>query len=140
MAYADPQDMRDYLRNWRAARRAAWFAGKSCAHCGSIENLELDHIDPATKISCNVWGWAQERREAELAKCQPLCHSCHLAKTKANGESPHGVNNGNAKLNENKVHAIRASGKTHRELAEEYGVSKTTITHIKQGLRWSHVE
>lgn len=45
--------------------------------CGSIENLEVDHIDSSTKVGHNVWSWKQERRDEELAKCQVLCKDCH---------------------------------------------------------------
>lgn len=47
----------------------------------SSEKLELDHIDPSTRVSHAVWSWAKNRREEELAKCQVLCHDCHVKKT-----------------------------------------------------------
>jgi hypothetical protein len=81
VGYADPDEQREYQRVWNAERRAAWFADKSCLQCGSTERLELDHIDPSTKVSHSVWSWKLARRLVELAKCQPLCHDCHLAKT-----------------------------------------------------------
>jgi 5-methylcytosine-specific restriction endonuclease McrA len=74
--------MRRYQRAWMADRRGAWMAGKACAACGSSEDLELDHIDPSGKVSARIWSWASERRNLELAKCQPLCHGCHKAKTR----------------------------------------------------------
>ena len=52
-----------------------------CARCGANENLEVDHIDPLTKVSHNVWTWAEEKRLEELAKCQVLCHNCHVEKS-----------------------------------------------------------
>ncbi|ALF00619.1 HNH endonuclease [Mycobacterium phage Bricole] len=72
---------REYQRQWRAKRRAAWFAGKACVRCGSDEDLELDHVDPTLKVTNAVWSWSQERRDVELAKCQVLCNACHKAKT-----------------------------------------------------------
>lgn len=83
MPYADPVKNSESKRLWRLRQRAAWFADKVCAHCGSREELELDHIDPALKVSHKIFGWAPARRDAELAKCQPLCHRCHKVKTKA---------------------------------------------------------
>jgi 5-methylcytosine-specific restriction endonuclease McrA len=73
----------------RHQRRQAFFADKCCAKCGSTEQLELDHIDPATKDPAlrhrrdnePMWDWSEARRAAELAKCQVLCHPCHQAKT-----------------------------------------------------------
>lgn len=45
-----------------------------------------------------------------------------------------------AKLNEHSVRAIRASNRSHRELAEIYGVSATTIARVRSGRDWSHVK
>jgi hypothetical protein len=57
--------------------------GGKCVKCGSVERLEFDHINPATKIEHRIWSWSKPRLEAELAKCQLLCQSCHIEKTKA---------------------------------------------------------
>jgi len=77
----DPELMKQYKREWTARRRAAWFADKYCVSCGSIERLELDHINPALKASHNIWSWSEKRRDEEAAKCQVLCHDCHQEKT-----------------------------------------------------------
>lgn len=66
----------------RRERRAAYLADKCCNYCLSTENLEIDHIDPSTKVASEVWTWSEERRNAELAKCQVLCERCHMVKTK----------------------------------------------------------
>lgn len=71
---------RDYQK--MKDRRALFFDGKQCASCGTIEQLELDHIDPSLKEGHKIWSWTQTKREAELAKCQVLCKACHLVKTK----------------------------------------------------------
>lgn len=74
--------LREYQRKWRAKRRADWFSANGpCARCGSVDNLELDHIDPSVKIHHNVWSWSGPRRVVELAKCQALCEECHKQKT-----------------------------------------------------------
>lgn len=72
---------RSYQRAWLADRRAHYLKGAVCARCGSCSNLELDHIDPARKVSHRIWSWSKARIEAELEKCQWLCFSCHRAKT-----------------------------------------------------------
>jgi len=74
----------EYQRKWLRKRREEWFSKNGpCAKCGSKEELELDHIDPATKVDHSVWSWSEERRLAELAKCQVLCGKCHKEKTAA---------------------------------------------------------
>lgn len=97
MAYSNPDRQRRYCRYWIKLRRKEWFAVNGpCKQCGSGERLELDHIDPTHKVTNSVWSWTAERRSAELAKCQPLCHTCHRAKTIAYLTKPlvHGTDNG----------------------------------------------
>ena len=63
-------------------RREAWMLENGpCRECKAWDCLELDHIDPATKVAHNIWSWSDDRRIKELAKCQPLCYTCHKAKT-----------------------------------------------------------
>lgn len=82
---------RKYQREWLAKRRVEWFADKSCVNCGSTKSLELDHIDPSTKVSHNIWSWSAERRDEEVAKCQVLCVDCHMLKSIAAGaQTAHG--------------------------------------------------
>lgn len=81
MPYADPARNTRCKVEWARRQREAWFEGKVCAECGSSERLELDHIDPSLKVSHRIWGLGPERRLAELAKCQPLCNTCHKRKT-----------------------------------------------------------
>ncbi len=62
----------------RMARRREWFARVGpCRDCGSTRSLEPHHVDPDTKDPGHLWWWGSERREAELAKCIPLCSACH---------------------------------------------------------------
>lgn len=67
----------------RKAVRTYWLKTHGpCAICGSNKKLELDHVDPRTKISHNIWSWNEKRRAVELNKCQVLCYICHKEKTK----------------------------------------------------------
>lgn len=68
-------------RNARIRLDAIKNFGSRCCKCGDIDRLEFDHINRASKVSHNIWSWAPERREAELLKCQLLCHECHKRKT-----------------------------------------------------------
>lgn len=59
------------------------YLGGKCAHCGSVEDLEIDHKDPALKTMqvermCYV---SKANRQDELDRCQLLCEQCHTQKT-----------------------------------------------------------
>ena len=57
------------------------------------------------------------------------------------GTDSRGEKSVNAKLTEEQVRVIRANPdkKTHRELAEEYGVAETTISKIIHRKSWKHL-
>ena len=94
--------MLDYQKRWLAGRRLKGISllGGKCAWCGCTEDLEFDHVDPATRDAKLVnkqgfpWNWAWERILVELAKCQLLCNGCHKAKTgdEKRAKAPHGTN------------------------------------------------
>jgi len=92
MPYADKEAQKEYVRKWAAKRRADFFDGKSCVRCGSVDRLELDHIDRNTKVTNSIWTFSEKRREQEIAKCQVLCYTCHKEKTKDEraGDRKHG--------------------------------------------------
>ena len=72
--------------------------GNKCCLCGSCENLEFDHIDKGTKLFAISDGIASKSKQEiykEANKCQLLCHSCHVKKTKNNIE--------NGKISDNDV-------------------------------------
>lgn len=63
-------------------RRSDWLAANGpCRNCGSPDRLEVDHVNPSSKVSHRIWTWSDARREIELAKCQVLCYECHAMKT-----------------------------------------------------------
>jgi 5-methylcytosine-specific restriction endonuclease McrA len=82
----DIERKRKRQREWKAARRAKWFADKSCLVCGTTENLQLDHINPEDKIDHRIWSWKWERISAEVDKCQVLCETHHIEKSRKNGD------------------------------------------------------
>ncbi len=83
MVYKDRAKRNEYQNHWLKERRRKWLANKGCVVCGSVEELEIDHINPDTKVSHKIWSWAAERRAEELEKCQVLCVDCHREKTSA---------------------------------------------------------
>lgn len=90
MAYKDKDKQREYQRNWVKARRDFWLSENGpCATCGSRIDLEVDHLDPDTKVTHRVFSWTKEKRDKELAKCQVLCSRCHMDKSISDwGKSP----------------------------------------------------
>ena len=109
--------------------------GGKCVRCGSTENLEFDHIDSNSKrldvskrITSNINVINQE-----LAKCQLLCRSCHIQKTKEKKDA-------NATISSTDVANIRkeyiTSDITQERLGEKYGLKQSEIGNILRGLRW----
>jgi len=112
--------MRAYQRNWLAARRQRYLSDKRCKRCGKTETLEIHHVDPKQKVSHNIWSWSDARRDAELAKCEVLCRSCHNAHHKSEMEKP--IVHGTITAYKTKGcrcdacrKAVRAHAKTYRE-------------------------
>ncbi len=75
----------------------------------------------------------------------PCCNSGHLflgttadnsADMVAKGRTARGEANGMSKLTWEKVHAIRADGRTHQAIADEHGVARATISDIRRGIAW----
>jgi 5-methylcytosine-specific restriction endonuclease McrA len=87
MGYTGEQK-RQYQRQWLADRRqrAIEILGGRCVKCSTTEDLEIDHVVPASKlgyasIGGNLWSWSWTRIVKELARCQLLCKKCHKEKT-----------------------------------------------------------
>lgn len=115
--------------------REDWFAANGpCKSCGSVEKLELDHIEPDTKVSHTVWSWTPMRRCLELKKCQVLCRKCHRKKTALNRGRLRGCTvRSLRKISDKQVLKavlLRQMGKTVREIAKQFGVSHATITKL----------
>lgn len=77
-----------------SARLHALAVVSPCHGCGQLlpDVLEWDHLDPTTKTAAvtrlvaSGYSWA--RVEAELAKCVPMCASCHLRRTRRGTTRP----------------------------------------------------
>ena len=55
------------------------------------------------------------------------------------GTAPTGEANASSKLTAAKVRAIRADTRPHREIAADYGITRSNVGLIKQGKTWKHV-
>ncbi len=68
--------------------------GSKCVKCGSIENLQFDHVYPKDKKFAIMdridtkWNSLLE----EIKKCQLLCKKCHIIKTSNDVLAKHGTN------------------------------------------------
>jgi len=63
--------------------------GGKCVRCGSIENLEFDHIIKETKsftIASSLTRFNIEKLILEVDKCQLLCRPCHITKSHEEGD------------------------------------------------------
>ena len=78
--------MNEYMKTrWQQRRKAAIeFLGGKCVVCDTTENLQFDHIVPATKDGtvARMSSLSEEVFWREIDKCQLLCKDCHEAKTK----------------------------------------------------------
>lgn len=125
------EEQTEYQRQWMNQRRQDWIdsQGGCCVECGSADQLEVDHIDPALKTMkpSSLWSRRQEIRDAELANCQVLCYDCHLEKTVTKGDGckkslivPIEI------VNQIRLEYI-AGNITQKELAVKYNLHKDTI-------------
>lgn len=58
--------------------------GGKCVVCGTLEDLEFDHIDERTKVAnvSEIANWSLVKFLSEVDKCQLLCRTCHIRKPK----------------------------------------------------------
>lgn len=113
-------------------------------------------------VSLHRWVWEQEH--GPIPSGMEVCHRCdnppccnieHLflgthsdnmqdaaAKGRLSGPSRRGeghARNQHTGLKEADVRAIRAETGTHAEIAERFGVSRSTVKDIRQRKTWRHV-
>jgi len=83
----------DHGHEQRSKRRiyALKILGNKCKECGSISDLQIDHINPDNKhyklrinTKRSITDLSEEDFYNELQYCQLLCYNCHLEKS--NGE------------------------------------------------------
>lgn len=77
------KEINNHKRNLRKRRIYEHFGG-CCVKCGSTDNLEVDHINPAHKKSKqSFYAMGFDKVIAEEDNLQLLCHDCHKKKSHA---------------------------------------------------------
>ena len=78
------EEMNEYTRKWVTNRKNLLKEkmGGKCVICGATENLQFDHINPLEKSYNISNNYFRKDVDEEIAKCQLLCSTCHLEKTK----------------------------------------------------------
>ena len=126
-----------YNAEYYRKRRAAFIQqlGGKCVICGCTENLEFDHIDSSSKkISiAKFMFYNMNKLKEEISKCQLLCHSCHVKKSKQ-------CNDFKWKMTEATARKIRLDyingDITQEKLASLYNLGQSEISGILRGTRW----
>lgn len=120
--------------------------GGKCVHCGSIDDLQFDHIDASKKSFTIGMRMTYPRHVVieELKKCQLLCRFCHNKKTAKCKDGyerkPNGERINHSKLTGDQVKEIRLiSNMTHQKIAEMYGVTRSTVSQIIRKQIWKHI-
>lgn len=95
---SDKEYMRKYMLNRYHKRRNEWLRklGGKCAMCSATDVLEFDHVIAASKehnIGKILASGSNKLVAYEMAKCQLLCHDCHVEKSQNSNDVrvvPHG--------------------------------------------------
>jgi 5-methylcytosine-specific restriction endonuclease McrA len=88
MPHKDPEKYKQYMKDYMLKRyherrdKAIERLGGKCK-CGSISDLQFDHINPTTKkfTIAKLSSINEEDFWKEIDKCQLLCNNCHQEKT-----------------------------------------------------------
>src|SRR5258706_7874062 len=97
----DVRDREEYNAYHRRAQHSQYrnrilmakeILGNKCVNCGSIENLEFDHIDQTTKLFTITqrWNCRIDRFLEEIKKCVLRCNRCHKDRTSKQKSVEHG--------------------------------------------------
>lgn len=62
--------------------------GGECVDCGTVDDLQFDHVDPTSKafeVSTAIDSRPRTQVWEELRKCVLRCESCHIVKSRREG-------------------------------------------------------
>ena len=109
----------------------------------------------ASRVALELHSGPPEREGMHAAHAPKICHNplCvnprhlrwatpaeNMADRVLDGTDNRGSRQGASKLIESDVVAIRSDERTHREIADDYGISASSISTIKARKSWGHVE
>jgi len=127
-----------------------WLGGVNTSGYGQIKKSRARQNTPAHRIS-----W--ELHRGEIPQGMFVCHKCDIRSCvnpdhlflgtakdnsqdmKNKGRSTAGERDGNARLTEAQVIAIRASDLSDRVVADEFGISRRHANQLRNRVRWEHV-
>lgn len=117
-----------------------------CFRCGeriaTIKQFSIDHKKPWLNTDPNLF-WDLDNIAFSHSGCNRAAARQTAEQRQARRLSMQGELNHNAVLTANQVRAMRAEyiprKITIRELAEKYGVSKTSVWEIIHQLKWKHI-
>lgn len=129
--------IRTELLTERKEAVAALRAATVCERCGAqpIEWHNEEHPEnPSRRVAyMAAHGYPLERVEAEIAKCEALCRRCHMGEdgraTQARGLR--------AKITMEDARTIRVDPRPQSQIALDYGICRSSVSHIKTGKTWS---
>lgn len=99
----------------------------------------------------------EEAGRGSLPAGMVFCHTCdnrrcvnpdhmfigtnkdNMADMVAKGRSGRGSKNANAKLTAEQVRAIRQDGRPHKQIAADYGIKSSNVSHIKTRRNWASI-
>jgi hypothetical protein len=138
-------DVRDPHECWR------WLASTKDGGYGKIADEE-GRIQLAHRVAYRLV-------VGDIPSEQVVCHRCdnsgcvnpqHLflgtqadnlrdMRVKRRDNPPRGSRHPKARLDEALVARIRADARSHRRIARDYGIGKSTVGMVKAGVTWTHV-
>ena len=92
---------------------------------------------PSGMVACHNNGNSCDNR---LCNLRWATHKENAKDKVLHGTHKYGESCGNAKLTENQALAILLSQESYAKTALQFGVSKATVTHIKTGRNWPHLQ
>lgn len=149
MSWNSSDNTKEARRLKAAGRRSVWITENGpCTKCNSSDQLEVDHRDASKKRFSVSSLWLLSPFNpmviAELAKCQVLCHTCHVEKALLLHEHSHGESHYQTTLTDADVSEMRRiyalGGSTYAGIGRSYGIPDRSVARkMIIGKTWTHI-